>query len=314
MSHRPPEEEYWARVEALCLEALERPVSERGAFLDQSCGRDSALRREVDALLEGHESGGGVPELAETAPDGDTLPERIANYRILRRLGEGGMGVVLLAVREGEGFEQTVALKVIRGNIADQLLTRRLEEERRLLAGLEHPGIARLIDGGVTAEGQPFYAMEYIEGTDLLAWCRSRQSGIEERLRVFIDVCDAVHHAHQQLIVHRDLKPSNILVTPAGRTKLLDFGIATSLAHQVGQEVSQHWVTPAYASPEQVNGRPVSTLSDVYALGVLLCELLTGTRPHDTTAGSPAELPRPQYQYRENAIRVIYGHSVNAEN
>jgi serine/threonine-protein kinase len=202
------------------------------------------------------------------------------------------MGVVLLAIREGDGFEQTVALKLLRGAFVDPLLARRLEEERRILAGLEHPGIARLIDGGVTDDGQPFYAMEYVDGEELLAWCDRERLPIPERLRLFIGACEAVHYAHQQLVVHRDLKPSNIMVTPEGQPKLLDFGIAKNVEALAGAEQTTHWVTPAYASPEQVAGGAVSTLSDVYALGVLLCELLAGARPYSTRTRSPAELGR----------------------
>jgi len=202
------------------------------------------------------------------------------------------MGVVLLAVREGPGFEQTVALKLMRGSLADPRLAQRLEGERRILARLEHPGIARLIDGGVTPEGQPFFAMEFVEGRQLLDHCQQEELSLDDRLRLFVDICDAVHFAHQQLVVHRDLKPSNILVTPEGRAKLLDFGIAKCLQGESPGEATMPWITPAYASPEQASGRAVSTLSDVYSLGILLCELLTGSRPYDTTADSPAELSR----------------------
>jgi serine/threonine-protein kinase len=197
------------------------------------------------------------------------------------------MGVVLLAIREAADFEQTVALKIIRGRFVDPLLARRFQEERRILAGLEHPGVARLIDGGVTEDGQPYYAMEYVDGEDLLTWCNRRRLGIRERARLFVSVCEAVHAAHYQMVVHRDLKPSNILVTAEGQPKLLDFGIAKSLEADPGGK-TELWVTPAYASPEQVTGAPVTIATDVYALGVLLCELLSGFRPYRTT-----DLPTP---------------------
>jgi serine/threonine-protein kinase len=202
------------------------------------------------------------------------------------------MGIVLLAVREGEGFEQTVALKLIRGAFADPRLRERLESERRILARLEHPGIARLIDGGWTDERQPFFAMEYVPGEDILTYSDSRRLGVEERLSLFAEVCEAVHYAHQQLVVHRDLKPSNILVTAEGRPKLLDFGIAKGLEAAEGEGQTERWVTPAYASPEQVSAGVVSTLSDVYALGVLLCELLVGVKPYPISGATPSEISR----------------------
>ncbi|HKJ02550.1 MAG TPA: tetratricopeptide repeat protein, partial [Longimicrobiales bacterium] len=281
-----------SQVEELFLEALELGSTERAAFLKDRCGHDPVLLAEVSSLLASADAPGLIPELAEERPFGGRYPERIGSYRIVRPLGEGGMGVVLLAVREGQGFEQTVALKLIRGSFVDPLLARRLEEERRILALLEHPGIARLVDGGVTADGQPYYAMEYVRGEDILEYCDARELILEDRLRLFAQVCDAVYHAHQQLIVHRDLKPSNILVTPEGRPKLLDFGIAKNLEAVAPAEQTAQWITPAYASPEQVTGNVVSTLSDVYSLGVLLCELLSGFRPYQTSNKAPAELIR----------------------
>ncbi|MEJ2539081.1 MAG: serine/threonine-protein kinase [Gemmatimonadota bacterium] len=277
-----------SRVEALFLEALEREGADRDALLKAECGDDGALLAEVRSLLDSLEAPGLIPALEEERPFGGRFPDRVANYRIVRPLGEGGMGIVLLAIREGPGFEQTVALKLIRGRFVDPLLARRLEEERRILALLEHPGIARLVDGGITEDGQPYYAMEYVRGEDLLTFCDSRRMGIEDRLRLFIRACEGVHHAHQQLVVHRDLKPSNILVTPEGRPKLLDFGIAKTLEALASGEATSHWVTPSYASPEQLCGGVVGTRSDVYALGVILCELLTGLKPYRLPSGPPA--------------------------
>jgi serine/threonine-protein kinase len=274
------------------LEALELAPGARDAFLSDRCAGDSALRTEVESLLSSHDSQGLVPEMAEERPFGGRFPDRVAEYRTVRVLGEGGMGVVLLAIREGQGFEQTVALKLLRGSFADPLLVQRLEEERRLLARLEHPGIARLIDGGLTADGHPYYAMEYVQGEEILAYCDNRCASIRDRLGLFADICDAVHHAHQQLVVHRDLKPTNILVTQEGRPKLLDFGIAKNLETVASAEQTAGWITPAYASPEQVTGGPVSTRSDVYSLGVLLCELVAGSRPYDAAVNAPAELGR----------------------
>jgi serine/threonine-protein kinase len=288
----PDAAERWAEVEELFLEALERSPTARRELLEARCQGDPELRREVESLLVASETEGVVPDRLDDVPFGGRFPERIGDYRIVRPLGEGGMGVVFLAVRETAGFDQTVALKLLRGSFVDPLLASRLEEERRILARLEHPGIARLIDGGVTSGGEPYYAMEYVEGEDLLTYCDRRTLEIDERIRLFREVCEAVHYAHQQLVVHRDLKPSNILVTPEGRVKLLDFGIARDVEADGSSQHTGRWVTPAYASPEQVTGGRMSTLSDVYSLGILLCELLAGARPYSTDATSPAELAR----------------------
>jgi len=283
----------WARIEELFSDAVELPPGDRTSFLEDRCAEETDLLAEVLSLVRSHEEPGVVPELAIEAEDAPPpLPDRIGDYRVVRALGEGGMGIVLLAVREGEGFEQTVALKLIRGAFADPRLRERLESERRILARLEHPGIARLIDGGWTDERQPFFAMEYVPGEDILTYSDSRRLGVEERLSLFAEVCEAVHYAHQQLVVHRDLKPSNILVTAEGRPKLLDFGIAKGLEAAEGEGQTERWVTPAYASPEQVSAGVVSTLSDVYALGVLLCELLVGVKPYPISGATPSEISR----------------------
>jgi serine/threonine protein kinase len=280
------------RVEELFLEALELSPTDRRALLDERCSGSPTLRQEVESLLDSHDTAGMVPPMEEERPFGGNVPERIAEYRIVRPLGRGGMGMVLLAIREGRGFEQTVALKILRGSFVDPLLSQKLEDERRILALLEHPGIARLIDGGVTEDGHPYYAMEYVQGEDILSYCDLHHLDIRQRLRLFAEVCDAVHHAHQQLVVHRDLKPSNIMVTWQGSPKLLDFGIAKNLEAVSTSEQTASWVTPAYASPEQVTGGVLSTRSDVYSLGVLLCELLSGARPYDTSGSSPVEIGR----------------------
>jgi serine/threonine-protein kinase len=280
------------RIEEVFLAVLEHAAEDRERVLGELCEGDDTLRAEVHSLLEFSDASDLMPDLEEERPFGGRFPERIGDYRIVRPLGEGGMGVVLLAVREGEGYEQTVALKLLRGRWVDPMLTRRLEEERRLLARLEHPGIARLIDGGVTEDGHPYYAMEYVAGDDLLVFSDARRASIDNRLRLFAEICDAVHHAHQQLVVHRDLKPSNILVSNQGRPKLLDFGIAKSLEGASSIEQTAHWVTPAYASPEQARGEPISTRSDIYSLGIILCEVLCGGRPYETAGTSPSELGR----------------------
>jgi serine/threonine-protein kinase len=287
-----PDADLWARAQELFLDALEQPTAERNAWVQQACAGDPALEREVRSFLDAHVGGGPVGEWRATlrAP---SHPERVGAYRILRLIGEGGMGTVYLAEREGEGFQQRVALKLLRTGWGDPKQAERMQRERAILARLEHSGIARLVDGGVSEEGQPWLAMEYVEGAGLLRHAREQKLAVEERLQLFLQVCDAVQYAHQQLVVHRDLKPGNIMVGVDGRVRLLDFGIALLVDPEerpAGITQTAAWLTPAYASPEQVRGERVSTLSDVYALGVLLYELLADARPYEVDARSPAQV------------------------
>lgn len=283
----------WDRVEALFHQLADLAPREREARLSAYSVDDDPLRREVLALLTAHDASGPLGRLSNEPERLPTL-EWVGPYRLLRKLGEGGMGVVYLAERSGDGFTQTVALKLIRGGFATASLETRLAEERRILAKLEHPGIARFIDGGSTPSGQPFVAMEYIEGVDLVQYCANHGLSLRRRLALFAAVCDAVHYAHQQLVVHRDLKPGNILVAKDGRPKLLDFGLAKVLEDDGSLDATQTapWVTLAYASPEQLRRGRMSTLTDIYALGVVLYELLTGRRPHEMTGLAPAEMVR----------------------
>jgi serine/threonine-protein kinase len=290
------EAERWEQVKTILQEALERPEPERQAFLHGACGEDASLRAEVESLL-GHEAESEAfieepaverrPEEAADALD-DTLTEerRIGAYELVRRVGRGGMGNVYLAARVDREFEQKVAIKVIKRGMDTEEIVSRFRYERQILAGLDHPSIARLYDGGTTSDGRPYFVMEHVEGESIRDHCESRRLDTAERLRLFLEVCDAVHFAHQNLVVHRDLKPANIQVTADGKVKLLDFGIAKLLG---GDEVSpltrqlggRQLLTPEYASPEQLAGKPVTTASDVYSLGVLLYELLAGQRPFD---------------------------------
>ncbi|TVR65813.1 MAG: serine/threonine protein kinase [Gemmatimonadales bacterium] len=227
--------------------------------------------------------------------------DRVGPFRVVRVAGSGGMGDVYVAERADGEFDQTVALKLVR-SAAGAPAMHRFHEERRILAGLEHPGIARLLDGGVTSAGIPWFAMEFVEGEHLTAHCDARRLSMDARLRLFLDVCEAVAYAHRKLVVHRDLKPANILVTAEGRVKLLDFGIARVLEPRVGESHDPGtstapgtllpWLTPEYASPEQVSGEVVSTASDIYSLGVLLYELLSGKRPFHEATGRPHLLVR----------------------
>jgi serine/threonine protein kinase/Flp pilus assembly protein TadD len=280
----------WERVQELFLEVLATAPERRQAFLDEACGSDAALRSEVESLLKAGDEG-PLRELPDDRRWQGRLPDHIGEYRVVRPLGSGGMARVFLAVREKEGFAQTVALKLLSSGFAHPAMEARLREERRILARLEHPNIARFIDGGLTPDGAPFMAIEYVQGQELLAHCDLHASGVRARLQLFLSVCDALHHAHQQLVVHRDLKPSNVMVTADGRPKLLDFGVAKLMDEESADGThSAAWLTPAYASPEQLREEPVTTLSDVYGLGLLLYELLTGTRPYRAAGKSPVEL------------------------
>jgi serine/threonine-protein kinase len=298
----------WERLQRLFHAAAERPPAEREAFLAEACD-DDALRREVLELLAHDEPlapGTGVGEAVAAAaraaapshPADPWAGRSIGAYRVVRELGRGGMGVVLLAERADGAFERQVAVKLSLAGLAVGPLAERLESERRILAGLDHPAIARLLDGGTTADGAPYVVMELVEGRPIDSFCDEEQVDLRGRLELFVAVCDAVEHAHRRLVVHRDLKPSNILVTGDGQPKLLDFGIAKLLepvetaSGDAATRTMIRALTPEYASPEQLRGEPVTTASDVYALGVVLFELLAGRRPFQLETGTPAEAER----------------------
>jgi non-specific serine/threonine protein kinase/serine/threonine-protein kinase len=291
----------WDRVEALFHAAAPLGQDERRALLARQAGDDPALAAEVQRLLAAHDRAGEFIETpavslgAALGPTDERVPagRRVGAFRIVREIGRGGMGTVYLAERADETFTQQVAIKLIkRGMDTDQVLAR-FRAERQILASLDHPHIARLLDGGTTDDGLPYFAMEYIEGQPIDAYADAHRLSIPERLRLFLQVCGAVSYAHQHLIVHRDIKPVNILVTAEGAPKLLDFGIAKVLqAEEDGTATATglRMLTPEYASPEQVEGRHATTASDVYSLGVVLYELLTGRSPYRTRSRSPAEI------------------------
>lgn len=287
----------WQEVKSIFDAALEREPAERQAFLDTSCAGDSALRSEVAALLEALADAGSRFDTPIVATD-PLLDRQLGQYRILRRLGAGGMGAVYLAARSDDQFRRLVAVKTIHPELMDEHTLRRFENERHTLAALEHPNIVRLLDGGTTEDGIPYLVMDYVEGQPIDEFCREHSLSTAERLDLFLPLCAAVHYAHQNLVVHRDLKPVNVVVTPAGVPKLLDFGIAKLLrpeyaAGAVGlTRTSARPMTPEYASPEQILGRPVTTASDVYALGVVLFTLLTGRHPFEGRTKSSYELER----------------------
>jgi serine/threonine-protein kinase len=286
------------KIQDLYLAALDRVPADRAAFLDEACGDDSDLRAEVESLLHAAPEASflehplmRVKDVADAETQDFVEGQRFGPYRLLREIGRGGMGTVYLAERADGQFEQQVALKLMHPDFNRVQVQQRFLQERQILARLQHPHIARLYDGGVTVldgaqpgDGQPYFVMEYVEGVPLTAYCDAKHLPVEERLRLFQQVAEAVQYAHRNLVVHRDLKPSNILVTPEGRVKLLDFGIAKVLEDEVPDltltQTGVRVMTPEYAAPEQVRDEPVTTATDLYALGVLLYVLLTGHRPY----------------------------------
>jgi non-specific serine/threonine protein kinase/serine/threonine-protein kinase len=301
------------RVKAIVSAALDRDEPERTRYVTDACAGDEALRLEVESLLdataraEAHfESPAGR---FETSTPGDLeIGSTIGAYRIVKALGAGGMGAVYLAQRADGEFQQRVAVKVVRGGFPTPFLLERFREERRILASLEHPNIARLIDGGTTDAGLPYVAMEYVEGEPIDEFCRLRGLDVRSRLDIFRQVCAAVHYAHQHLVVHRDIKAANVLVTKDGAPKLLDFGIAklTQPGPAADQPLTRYRIaTPESASPEQLQGKPITVATDVYALGVLLFRLLTGESPYGSPVESEAALIRAVCEQAPGAPSVI---------
>jgi tetratricopeptide (TPR) repeat protein/tRNA A-37 threonylcarbamoyl transferase component Bud32 len=296
----------WQRIEQLFLAASELPPSDRAEFVDREAAGDPELHAAVNGMLRHSGDGGSrflhaIEQTAAVAAAAiDAEPTHIDRYAIVRELGRGGMGTVYLAERSDGEFQQRVAIKVVTRGLDTAQVVERFRHERRILASLDHPNIARLFDGGATDNGAPYLVMEYIEGRPLVDHCREQDLAIRARLLLFAQICAAVQHAHQKLIVHRDIKPANILVTSAGIPKLLDFGIAklvspddgTGTAAEPLTRVGIRMLTPDYASPEQIRGEPVSVATDVFSLGAVLYELLTGQRAHQFEAYTEAEFYR----------------------
>ncbi len=286
----------WDEIDGLLEQALERPVEERDAFLTRACADDPELLRILRTLVGAARREGGPdppgPALLGAALGGDGREEHadallgatVGPYRLVGILGTGGMGVVYLAERADGVFERQVAVKVLHRSLDAPDIRHRFRLERQILASLNHPGIAQMIDGGVTDDGRPYLVMEHVEGIPIDRYADGRGLTIDERIRLVIATADAVEYAHRHMVIHRDLKPSNILVTDEGRVKLLDFGIAKLLADREEAEAltrpGARFVTPEYAAPEQLLGEPMTTQSDVYALTVLLFQLLTGVLPY----------------------------------
>ncbi|HEV7667527.1 MAG TPA: serine/threonine-protein kinase [Thermoanaerobaculia bacterium] len=294
----------WTRVEAAWRAAIEAPPGERAAALDAACGVDSGLRARVEELIAADADSERVIVEAVAAgarlfASGAANGRRIGPYRLEREIGRGGTSTVFLARRDGTPPDgPPVALKLLdRGGPDGREVVARFEAERRALSALDHPGIARLLEVGIAEDGRPFVVLEWVDGLPIDAWCAARGLDLAARVRLFRRACAAVHAAHQRLVVHRDLKPGNVLVAAGGAPKLLDFGLAKLLGDSGGAPLDPtatalRALTPAYASPEQVRGEPVTTATDVYSLGVLLFELATGQRPIRTEGLHPTEVER----------------------
>ena len=290
----------WARARSIFSAAVDLPAGQRQAFLEAECGDDLQLLAGISELLQAAEHTDGAFEriIQEAAAEiaGDDVGRRIGQYEILELLGEGGMGDVFLARRAEAGFSQRVAIKVMRSSRASQQALSRFRAERQILANLEHPNIARLIDGGETASGRPYLVMEYVPGRPVTDYCIAEELPVRNRLTLFLRICSAVQHAHQNLIIHRDIKPSNIIVNESGEPKLLDFGIAKltdpaelDVTLAVTQDGSR-MMTPLHASPEQVRGETITTATDIYSLGALLYELLCDRFPYSLNDSRPSTL------------------------
>lgn len=275
------------KVKEIFAEAIEKPRGERLAYVREKCGEDALLLSEIESLLEAHDSPENVIEsnAFDLLEDFSTASKRyegaeFGHYRIVREIGRGGMGTVFLAERSDGEFDQQVALKIVGQTVVSHDLERHFRRERQILAALNHPNIARLLDGGVTISGEPYLVMEYVEGGNLLDY--TKDFSTVEKLNLFLKICAAIDYAHRNLVVHRDLKPSNILVTSDREPKLLDFGLARIQDEGLSSDSTQsafRALTPAYASPEQIRGDTVTTASDIYSLGVVLYELLSGRKP-----------------------------------
>ena len=299
--------ERWQRIERLFYQALEVPSPDRVAWLRNACKGDQSLMDEVLSLLGSDEAVTAdflhakiEDAIAGLRGSSDTpLRERVGPYRLLRVIGHGGMGAVYEAERDDDQYKKKVAVKLVRPGMDTEFVLTRFRRERQILAHLEHPNIGRLLDGGAAEDGVPYLVMEYIEGEPITSYCERRRLSIAERLDLFLQVCSAVEYAHRNFVIHRDLKPGNILVDSTGTPKLLDFGISKLLileghAHAETATQGGRLMTPDYASPEQIQGEPMTIVSDIYSLGVILYELLTGQRPY--------RIERLSFQAIEKAI------------
>ena len=311
----------WEQVKEIFSSALDIESGRRGAFVRDRCNGDDGLKAEVESWLASHAESEGFIDTPAFSADQlfsngtPTTGRKFGNYTIIREIGHGGMGAVYLAERNDGEFEQQVAIKIVRQTIVEKEIVNHFRRERQILASLNHPNIAKLFDGGVTDDGTPFLAMEFIEGDAITTFADGKDLSLDERLKLFIKVCSAVAYAHRNLVVHRDLKPANILVTGEGEPKLLDFGlakivdVATPDSNQT--QTAFRALTPAYASPEQLRGETVTTASDIYSLGIVLYELLTNERPFHFEGKSLDEIIRTVTKFEPSPPSV---HSTSGNN
>src|SRR5215469_89730 len=312
--------ENWERIQSLFLEAIDLPPTERSSFLDTACAGDEQVRREVESLIahdsrDEHRITAALEDAAQSLFESENVSGmRLGAWRVIKEIGRGGMGTVYLACRDDDQFQKHVAIKVVKRGMDTAELLSRFRHERQILAQLDHPFIARLIDSGNTPQGRPFLVMEYVQGRPIDAYCRQDGLDVVARCRLFLKVCQAVSYAHRNLVIHRDLKPGNILVATDGSPKLLDFGVAKLLDPETDPGMATtiatgRLLTPEYASPEQVRGELVGAASDIYALGAILYELLAGVKAQQLTTHTPSELERVicQTEVQPPSIRIEPG-------
>lgn len=296
----------WKQVEAVFEQALELPPDRRLAFLENSCDGDHELRREVQSMLDAHARAGSFIDERSLFVSTEEIEKRdsavasgqlIGSYRVVREIGRGGMGTVYLAERADEQYQKRVAIKLVKRGMDTDAVLRRFRNERQILASLDHPNVARLFDAGTTADGLPYFVMEYVEGRAIDKYCDAHRLSVRERLNLFCEICAAVAYAHRHAVIHRDIKSSNIVITTEGVPKLVDFGIAKVLEPTDSPETllttaALRPMTPQYASPEQIRGEALTAATDVYSLGVVLYELLTGQLPYRFVSQSPHDVAR----------------------
>ena len=303
-----PEPDRFSRMRKIFDSAMTKPLEQRDAFLRFACASDESMRAELSALVQAQADVGTF--LQTPAQAQAQAQHTIGPYRVVRELGRGGMGIVYLGVRDDNTFRKAVALKVLRGDQVTQDFLRRFREERQTLANLDHPYIARILDGGDLPDGMPYYVMDFIEGLPLDNYCDQNKLAITDRIKLFQKICEAVDYLHANRVVHRDLKPANILVANDGTPKLLDFGIAKQQGNPELTAAQERLLTPGYASPEQIYGAPVTGSSDIYTLGVILYFLLTGQLPYDDPHAKVANIlagidpPKPSTRIREDLQRT----------
>ncbi|MEO6923937.1 MAG: serine/threonine-protein kinase, partial [Bryocella sp.] len=286
--------EVWAEIRKLLEQVMDLPASERPAFL-ATCGSSVEVIAQVERLLSFEQQASSVFSIeswhgraARSAAEADLSGMLVGSYKLLRELGRGGMGAVYLAERADGTYQQQVAVKILQENIFTEALANRFRQERQILARLTHPGVARLLDGGVLPDGRPYLVLEYVDGVSIDRYASEHALSLEQRLRLFLRVAEVVQSAHQQLILHLDLKPANILVTPEGEPRLLDFGLARLVSDSdMRAEATLRMLTPRYASPEQASGAPLGVASDVFSLATLLYRLLTGVLPYPLEDATP---------------------------